>query len=83
MLLQVYATVVSSLAAVTALIYMIPLVVRIPFLFAWDFILFALWIALFGIFGSMFIKEHAEGNGGITRMKNAVVCISPFDVSHI
>ena len=65
----------SSLAAVTALVYMVPLIVRVPFLFVWDFILFILWIALFGLFGSMFIKENPEGNGGIKRMKNAVVCI--------
>lgn len=76
---QVFATVVSSLAAVTALAYMIPFTLRIPFLFVWDTILFILWISLFGLFGSMYIKENAEGNGGIKRMKNAVVCfIFPF-----
>lgn len=73
MVFQVYATVVSSLAAVTALVYMVPLIVRIPFIFVWDTILFILWIALFGVFGALFIKEDAEGNGGIKRMKNAVV----------
>ena len=52
---------------------MVPMIVRIPFLFVWDFILFVLWIALFGIFGALFIKEKPEGNGGIIRMKNAVV----------
>lgn len=39
----------------------------------WDFILFVLWIALFGIFAAMYIHEKPEGNGGIMRMKNAVV----------
>ena len=31
-----------------------------------------LWTAVFGIFGKMYIHEHAEGDGGIKRMKNAV-----------
>lgn len=72
--MQVFATVTGSLAAVTALVYMIPFIVHIPFLFVWDTIMFILWISLFGVFGKLFIKENAEGNGGIKRMKNAVVC---------
>jgi len=70
--LQVYAEVTAALSAFTALLYIIPFTVKIPLLFVWDTILFILWIALFGLFGSMFIKEHAEGNNGIKRMKNAV-----------
>ena len=31
-----------------------------------------LWTAVFGIFGKLYIHEHAEGDGGIKRMKNAV-----------
>lgn len=31
-----------------------------------------LWIALFGLFGKMFINEDPEGNAGTVRMKNAV-----------
>ncbi|KAL3417150.1 hypothetical protein PVAG01_11150 [Phlyctema vagabunda] len=68
----IYAEVVGALAAFTALLYMIPFMMRVPMLFVWDTILFILWIALFGVFGNMYIKEHAEGNAGITRMKNAV-----------
>jgi hypothetical protein len=71
-LLQVYAVVTASLSSVTALVYMIPFIFKIPFLFVWDTILFILWIALFGLFGNMYIKEDAEGNAGIKRMKNAV-----------
>ena len=69
---QVYAVVVGSLSAPTALAYLVPFVHRIPFLFIWDTILFILWITLFGIFGKLFIHENPEGNGGIKRMKNAV-----------
>lgn len=69
----VYAVVLGVLSAVTALVYMIPMVARkVPLLFAWDAILFFLWIVLFGIFGKLFINERAEGDGGIQRMKNAV-----------
>ncbi|EHK99107.1 hypothetical protein GLAREA_09069 [Glarea lozoyensis ATCC 20868] len=68
----VYAVVTASLSAPTALAYLIPFIHRIPFLFVWDSILFVLWIALFGIFGKMYIHENPEGNGGIKRMKNAV-----------
>ena len=38
----------------------------------WDAVLFVLWVAVFGIFGKLFIHENPEGNGGIKRMKNAV-----------
>lgn len=31
-----------------------------------------LWTAVFGIFGKLFIKKDPEGNGNISRMKNAV-----------
>ncbi|KAG9243557.1 hypothetical protein BJ878DRAFT_510222 [Calycina marina] len=68
----IYAEVVASLSAFTALFYMIPFTVKITFAFVWDTILFILWIALFGLFGSMYIKEHAEGDNGVQRMKNAV-----------
>jgi len=68
----VYAVVTGSFSAVTAVVYMIPFIARIPFLFVWDTILFILWIALFGLFGNMYIKENPEGNNGIKRMKNAV-----------
>lgn len=41
-------------------------------LFAWDIILFILWCAVFGLFGSMYIHENAEMDSGVRRMKNAV-----------
>jgi H+/Cl- antiporter ClcA len=69
---QVYAEVVASISAVTALVYMIPFVSRIPLLFIWDTLLFILWIALFGVFGHLYIHANAQGDSGITRMKNAV-----------
>ncbi|KAG0645007.1 hypothetical protein D0Z07_9075 [Hyphodiscus hymeniophilus] len=67
----VYAEVTASLSAVTALLYLIPFVARVPLLFVWDLILFILWIALFGVFGKMYIGTRAD-DFGIQRMKNAV-----------
>jgi hypothetical protein len=52
---QVYAVVVGSISAVTCVLYFIPFVLRVAgFVVAiWDFILFVLWIALFGVFGKV------------------------------
>ncbi|KAJ2897903.1 hypothetical protein MKZ38_004318 [Zalerion maritima] len=68
----VFAQVVAALSAVTALLYFIPFVLRLAFTFIWNFILFILWIALFGVFGKMYINEDPEGDDDIQRMKNAV-----------
>ncbi|KAH9905332.1 hypothetical protein F4778DRAFT_703121 [Xylariomycetidae sp. FL2044] len=68
----VYAEVVGALSALTALLYLIPFILRFAATTIWSFIIFVLWIALFGLFGNMYIHEDAEGNGDITRMKNAV-----------
>ncbi|RYO89556.1 hypothetical protein DL766_004600 [Monosporascus sp. MC13-8B] len=68
----VYAVVVGALAAVTALLYLIPFILKFAAVPAWSFVLFVLWIALFGLFGSMYIHEDPEGDDGVQRMKNAV-----------
>ncbi|KAH8884223.1 hypothetical protein GQ53DRAFT_846346 [Thozetella sp. PMI_491] len=68
----VYAEVVGGLSAFTAALYFIPFIIRFRVVLVWNVVLFALWIALFGVFGSMYIKENAEGNADIQRMKNAV-----------
>lgn len=72
----VFATVVGSLSAITALVYIIVLFLAsnlsIALLFAWDFIIFVLWAAVFGIFGKMYIGTKVEMEPGIQRMKNAV-----------
>ncbi|KAJ4295058.1 hypothetical protein N0V90_007066 [Kalmusia sp. IMI 367209] len=66
-----YATIVGTFASFWAIVCMLPLV-KAWFLFGIDFIMFILYVAAFGIFGKMYIKEDPEGNGGIQRMKNAV-----------
>lgn len=68
----VYAQVVAGLSALTCIFYFVPFVVRFWLVWAWDFVLFILWIALFGVFGRMYIHEDAEGDPAVQRMKNAV-----------
>ncbi|EJT79811.1 hypothetical protein GGTG_04894 [Gaeumannomyces tritici R3-111a-1] len=68
----VFAVVVGALSAVTALIYFVPFVLRFAVVPIWNTILFVLWIAVFGVFGAMYIHEDPEGDGGIKRMKDAV-----------
>ena len=69
---QIFAEVVGALSAATALLYVIPFILRFAVVWIWNVIIFILWIALFGTFGKLFIHENPEGNGGIQRMKNAV-----------
>ncbi|KAK2067347.1 hypothetical protein P8C59_001097 [Phyllachora maydis] len=75
----VYAVVVGALSALTALLFLVPFILRLAHVWVWGYILFILWIALFGLFGSMFIKERAEGDAGVQRMKNAVWGSAPHD----
>ncbi|KAM5347157.1 hypothetical protein ACJ41O_010162 [Fusarium nematophilum] len=51
----VYAVVVGAISAVTCVLYFVPFVLRLAGVVAsiWNFILFVLWIALFGIFGKV------------------------------
>ncbi|TKA22764.1 hypothetical protein B0A50_07866 [Salinomyces thailandicus] len=68
----VYAEVVAALSAVTVLVYAVPWV-KSYWAWAWDWILFILWIALFATFGRIFIPAHPTPHqGGQIRMKHAV-----------
>jgi len=68
----VYAEVVGGLSATTTLLYLVPFILRFSFVWIWNVVIFALWIALFGVFGSMYIHADPQGDAGIQRMKNAV-----------
>jgi uncharacterized membrane protein YphA (DoxX/SURF4 family) len=70
--LQVFAVVVGALSAFTSILYLIPFILRFAAVPAWSLVILILWIALFGLFGNMYIHENPEGDSGITRMKNAV-----------
>lgn len=80
----VYAVVTGFLGTITALIHLLlpfvlkerPLAVRprchLP-LFVWEFVLFVLWLTLFGIFGKMYIGNYSTvDEGRVTRMRHAV-----------
>jgi len=68
----VYAVVVGALSALTSVLYLIPSILRFAFVWVWNAVLFVLWIALFGIFASMYLHADAQGDAGVQRMKNAV-----------
>lgn len=71
----VYAVVVAGLSCVTCVIYAIPLpFLKIHRLFAWDLLLFILWIAVFGVFAGLFLKNTDDEYQGtsVKVMKNAV-----------
>lgn len=67
----VWAVVCGTLGAIMALVAMVPQV-KTWFFFCVDFFVFVCYLIAFGIFGKMYIPENAEGDSGITRMKNAV-----------
>jgi hypothetical protein len=87
----VYALVTGFLATVTALVHLVkPFVMRkvnanaasspvwlLP-QFAWEFVVTVLWLALFGVFGKMYIGVHPAsdnddaGASKINRMRHAV-----------
>ncbi|KAI2635637.1 hypothetical protein GGS26DRAFT_507299 [Hypomontagnella submonticulosa] len=65
----VYALLVAGLTCITCLLYSIPN----PFsrmqshrLFAWDLILFVLWIVQFGIFAGLFLKREEDEYEGVS-----------------
>jgi len=74
----VYAVVVGSLAAASAVVHgLFASVLQhkgsvIAVLFVWDWLLVILWAALSGIFGRMYLHERVEMESGIHRMKVAV-----------
>lgn len=67
----VWAVVCGTLGSLVSLLFMLPLV-KAWFFFYVDVFVFLCYLIAFGIFGRMFIPEDAEGNKGITRMKNSV-----------
>jgi hypothetical protein len=57
---QVYAEVVGGLSALTAILYLIPFILRFAFVWIWNLVLFILWIALFGVFGKVCDMNRPE-----------------------
>jgi hypothetical protein len=50
---QIYAEFVGGISALTTLLYLVPHILRFTVVWIWNLILFILWIALFGVFGSV------------------------------
>jgi len=69
-----YAEIVGSISAAVSLFYMIPFrwVMDLPFSFVADAVLFVLWIAVFGIFGKLYIGQDPQGDAGQIRMQHAL-----------
>ncbi|KAL2689274.1 hypothetical protein Neosp_003326 [[Neocosmospora] mangrovei] len=73
--LAVYAVVVGSISAVTCVVYFVPFILRIAGVVVaiWDFILFILWIALFGVFGkcrrSTAAFDGSSADSSVTRVQ--------------
>ncbi|KAI1500834.1 hypothetical protein F5X99DRAFT_223720 [Biscogniauxia marginata] len=73
----VYAVVVAGLSSVTCLVYAVPN----PFLrshrmFAWDLVLFILWVAVFGTFANVFLPlpdDQDEYQGTSVSLMTAAV----------
>jgi len=61
----IYAVVVAGFSAITSLVYCIPF--QTYLFFAWDSVLFILWIAVFGTFGKLFLHDSRN-----ERMRHAV-----------
>ena len=71
----IFATTVGGISGATALVYLLWnffLEFRaFSVLFAWDTVVAILWIVCSGVFGNMYLKEKAEMDEGIKRMKVA------------
>jgi hypothetical protein len=59
---QVFAEVVGGLSAITAILYLIPFILRFAVVWVWNLVLFILWIALFGLFGSVRLLAWSHGS---------------------
>lgn len=66
-----YAIITGSVSSLVSAVYMFP-TIKQWLLFPVDTFIWFLWLVVFSIFGKMYIKEDAEGDTKIQRMKNAV-----------
>lgn len=67
----IWAVVCGSLGSFVSLVFMLPFA-KAWFFFVVDVVVFICYLVAFGIFGRMYIGEDAEGDKGVTRMKNGV-----------
>jgi len=67
----IWAVIVASLSALTAIIYALPFF-PLRFFFIWDCLLFFFWLVVFAIFAKLYIHEDPEGSHQIQQMRDAV-----------
>ncbi|KAL8901927.1 MAG: hypothetical protein Q9207_004950 [Kuettlingeria erythrocarpa] len=65
-----FATATGVIGAVSALVLIWPALSM--WAWGWDFVVFILFTAVFGLFAKIFIHEYAGDNGAIKRLKRAV-----------
>lgn len=70
--LQIYAVVVGSLSAVTAIVFLIPAISRFIAVPIWSFAIFVLWVAVFGVFGRLSWSANPDDNIDLQRIRIAV-----------
>lgn len=63
---------IGGLSALTSLLYFLPFILRFALVWAWNLILFILWIALFGIFGK--VSPHLPPPVSCDRADGPCVC---------
>ncbi|KAI0995979.1 hypothetical protein K3495_g12202 [Podosphaera aphanis] len=68
----IFAEVTAGLAALSAMLYPIPFVFRLPFIFIWDLLILILWVTLFALFGAIYFRKSAAQEIHYQRMRNAV-----------
>jgi hypothetical protein len=71
----VFAIVVACLSALTAVLYLIPFVLRFMAVWIWNLIMFILWIALFGVFGKVCLLGMPTES--VFCVPTLYVCINP------
>lgn len=72
-----YAVTTGSVAGLTYLVLIVASFLNteyraIALLWPWEFILFVMWLVVFGIFGKMYVGENPEMDSGIKKMKRAL-----------
>ncbi|KAI0875247.1 hypothetical protein GGS24DRAFT_455973 [Hypoxylon argillaceum] len=68
----IYAVVVGSLSAVTAIVFLIPAISRFIAVPIWSFAIFVLWVAVFGVFGRLSWSANPDDNIDLQRIRIAV-----------
>jgi hypothetical protein len=64
--------VVGSLSALTALVLLIPYISRLVYVTVWSFVIFVLWVAVFGLFGRIYFNAKPDSDLDIKHIRAVV-----------